>query len=280
MGEGLAEAGNIKLDYHFDGYELDTIAFPHDSQRDFMHRIDETVTDAASATIRKEGPDLSWVYLEYTDDMGHKYGDSPQYYKAVQLMDAQIGRIWNAIQYRKKQFNEDWMIMITTDHGRDEKTGKGHGGQTPRQRSTWIVTNVSKLNNYAQYYQPGIVDIMPTIARFMNITIDKKRAWEIDGTPLAGHVSIAEVKVNLIQQGIDISWKAMEPNGKVKIWISPTNYFKEGKQDNYRMVSEVPVNMEHALIDISKMNSGFYKVVIEGVNNTVNKWVTVVAGVK
>lgn len=280
VGEGLAEAGNIKLDYHFDGYELDTTAFPHDAQRDFMHRIDETVTDAASATIRKEGPDLSWVYLEYTDDMGHKYGDSPQYYKAVQLVDAQIGRIWNAIQYRKKQFNEDWMIMITTDHGRDEKTGKGHGGQTPRQRSTWIVTNVSKLNNYAQYYKPGITDIMPTIARFMNITIDKKRAWEIDGTPLTGAVSIAEVKANLIQQGIDISWKAMEPNGKVKIWISPTNYFKEGKQDNYRMVSEVPVTMEHALIDISKMNSGFYKVVIEGINNTVNKWVTIVAGVK
>lgn len=280
VGEGLAEAGNLKLDYHFDCYELDTIKFPHDKQRDFMHKIDETVADAASETVRKEAPDLSWVYLEYTDDMGHMYGDSPQFYKAVELLDAQIGRLWNAIQYRKQQFNEDWLIIITTDHGRDEKTGKGHGGQTPRQRSTWIVTNHTAFNNYARYYQPSIVDILPTIARFMNITIDKKRAWEIDGTPLAGPVSIAEAKANFFQQNIDISWKAMESDGKVKIWITPTNYFKEGKQDDYTLMTEVPVTIEHALIDVSKFKSSFYKVVIEGANNIANKWVIIKHDIK
>ncbi|MCW3105610.1 MAG: nucleotide pyrophosphatase [Segetibacter sp.] len=280
VGEGLTETGNIKLDYKFDGYELDTVHFPHDRNSDYMHKIDEAVTDAASANIKNEGPDLSWVYLEYTDDMGHMYGDSPQFYKAVELMDAQVGRIWKAIEYRRKNLKEDWLVFVTTDHGRDEKTGKGHGGQTPRQRNTWIVTNGANLNNYAQYYQPGIVDIMPTITRFMNINIDKKRAWEIDGTPLTGPVSVAEIKANVIQQNLDVTWKALERSGKVKIWISATNYFKEGKEDEYQLMAEVPVTTEHALIDLSKMKPGFYKVVIEGVNNTINKWVTINGEVK
>jgi hypothetical protein len=275
VGEGLSKTGKIKVDYRFDGYELDTIKFRQDEQRDFMRRIDETVTNAASKTIKNDAPDLSWVYLEYTDDMGHMYGDSPQFYKAVELMDKQVGRIWGAIEYRRKQFNEEWLMVITTDHGRDEKTGKGHGGQTPRQRNTWIVTNLQNINNYAKYYQPAIVDIMPTIARFMNINIDKRQAWEIDGTPLAGPISVAELKTNLIQSHIDISWKAMQPNGKVKVWLATTNDFKTGKQDSYSLMTEVPVINEHALIDVSKLKSSFYKVVLEGENNVMNKWLMI-----
>lgn len=82
IGEDLAEAGNIHFDYHVDGLELDTINFPQDTNGDFMHRIDEKITDEAVQCIRTNGPDLSWVYLEYTDDMGHKFGDSPEFNKA------------------------------------------------------------------------------------------------------------------------------------------------------------------------------------------------------
>ena len=272
IGDSIVAAGSIHPNYHFDGYELDTINFPHDKQRDFMHKIDETVVDAATSCIKKNAPDLSWIYLEYTDDMGHMYGDSKKFYEAVNMMDKQVGKVWEAIQYRKKQFNEDWLIFITTDHGRDEPTGKGHGGQTPRQRRTWIVTNYHNLNNYAQYYRPAIVDIMPSIARFMNIDIPKERMREIDGIPLLGKVSIAEVRVNNFQNKLDVSWKALDQEGKVKIWVSSTNNFKDGKPDDYKLIAEVPVKTEHAIIDVSNMSSSFYKMVVEGNYNSVNKW--------
>jgi arylsulfatase A-like enzyme len=273
IGEGRAEAGNIKMDYQYDGYELDTIHFPHDTNSDFMHRIDEAVTDAATATLKKHAPDMSWLYLEYTDDMGHMFGDSPQFDKAVKMLDAQIGRIWKAIEYRRKNFNEDWLIIITTDHGRDEQTGKGHGGQSARQRNTWIVTNYKNLNNYAKYYSPGIVDLMPTISRFMNIDIASERLKEIDGIPLIGKVSVGAVEVNHFQNTLDISWKALDNTGKVKIWLATTNNFKEGKQDVYRLMAEVAVNDEHALINVEKLTSPFYKVVVEGASNSANKWI-------
>lgn len=275
IGDTIREAGNIHPDYYADGYELDTINFPHDKQRDFMHKIDETVTAAASAGIKKNAPDLSWVYLEYTDDMGHMYGDSKAFYNAVAMMDAQVGKIWNAIQYRKEHFEEDWLIIITTDHGRDEKTGKGHGGQTQRERNTWIATNYHNLNNYAQYYKPGIVDIMPTIARFININIIKEKAWEIDGIPMIGKVSVADVRLNYFQNNLDISWKALDGEGKVKIWASSANNFKEGKPDIYQLIGELPILKEHAVINISNLKSSFYKVVVEGSFNSINKWVLV-----
>ena len=86
-------------------------------------------------------------------------------------MDGQIGRIWNAIEYRQKNFNEDWLIVVTTDHGRDSATGKHHGGQSAREKAGWILTNAKELNDRFTKQQSSIVDIMPTIARFMKINI-------------------------------------------------------------------------------------------------------------
>ncbi|MGY4537634.1 hypothetical protein ACVW0P_002053 [Mucilaginibacter sp. UYNi724] len=274
VGDGLNQTNKIHVDYHADGFELDTANFKHDKESAYMHRIDEKVIEEASTSIRLNAPDLSWVYLEYTDDMGHRYGDSPQYYTAIEMMDKQVGKIWAAIQYREKNFKEDWQIFITTDHGRDEKTGQNHGGQSTRQRSTWMVTNAKGLNAYAKYYYPGIVDITPTIARFMNITIPAKYKQELDGTSLTGPVSIAELKANLVQGNIDVSWKALGKGERVKIWITATNNFREGKTDDYKLLGEYNADTEHALVSVKDMPSAFYKVVVEGKYNTTNGWIT------
>ncbi|WP_183556523.1 alkaline phosphatase family protein [Mucilaginibacter sp. SP1R1] len=273
IGDKLPEAGNIHPDYAYDGYELDTVKFPHDKAGNYMHLIDEQVATSAAACIKDKAPDLSWVYLEYTDDMGHRYGDSPQYYDAIEKMDAQVGRIWQAIQYREQHYKEDWLIFITTDHGRDEQTGKGHGGQSTRQRSTWMVTSYQPLNNYAQYYTPGIIDITPSINSFLNVKLPVAQLREVDGISLIGPVSVAQAAANYVQGSLDVSWKAMNAKGKVKIWIAATNNYKTGEPDDYQLLAEVPVTNEHALLDVKKLTSKFYKVCIEGTYNTVNRWV-------
>lgn len=274
-GDGLTATNKLHIDEHADGFELDTLHFKHDKMRDFMHRIDEQVVEDAALSIRTKAPDLSWVYLEYTDDMGHMYGDSPQYTRAVELMDQQVGKIWKAIQYREQKFNEEWLIFVTSDHGRDEKTGQNHGGQSARQRSTWMVTNAPKLNAYAQYYYPGIVDIMPSIATFMHIEIPVAQKREIDGISLLGPVSLAQPTVNYIQGNLDISWKALDKADQVKIWVCTENNIKEGKADTYKMLAEIPAETEHATISVKDLPSKFYKVCIEGKYNTVNKWVVI-----
>ena len=95
----------------------------------------------------------------------------------------------------------------------------------------------------------------------------------MDGISLIGTVSVAEATANYVQGSLDISWKALDNKGNVKIWVSAANTFKEGKTDEYKLLATVPVTNEHVLVDVKNMPSKFYKVVIEGVNNTLNRWV-------
>ena len=273
VGEGMPEAGNIKFDFKVDGLELDTINYPHDDNSNYMHRIDERVADEASQNILTFAPDLSWVYLEYTDDMGHKYGDSPEYYKAISYADEQVGRIWRAIQLRQQNYNEDWLVIITTDHGRDVKTGKDHGGQSDRERAGWIITNAKSLNSYFKEQRSSIVDIMPTIARFMNINLPAPVAREIDGVPLIGNLSITNPEVDYANGKATIKWEIIDQTGMIKIWAAGTNNYKTGGNDIYTLLKQVTAKSAKATIDLKKIPSAFHKIVIEGKWNTVNRWV-------
>lgn len=273
VGEGLPETGSIKVDYAFDGFELDTVNFPHDSESTYMHRIDEHVAHGAAANIREHAPDLSWVYLQYPDDMGHRYGDSEQLGNAVTYADNQIGRIWEAIEYRQRQHQEEWLVVLTTDHGRDSETGKHHGGQTERERSTWIVTNARELNDYFEQ-QPGIVDIMPSVARFMDIALPREAQMEIDGVPFIGNISLAQPTAVYQNNALILGWKARQKKGKVKVWLTSTNHFKEGGKDEYKLVKTVPLKGEKTVIPVGDTApGGMYKIVLEGPHNMVNRWV-------
>lgn len=271
IGDGLPQTNNIHVDYHADGFEHDTARFPHDKAANYLHNIDEEVVTQAANGIKTYAPDLSWVYLEYTDDMGHAHGDGAEMYNAVKMMDAQMGRLWQAIHYRQEEFKEKWLIVITTDHGRSGKDGRSHGGQSPRQRNTWIVANTT-INTYAQYNQPGIVDIAATIARFMNIKLSGNAEKEIDGIPFTGPVSVANPQLNYFQNQLDVSWQAIDPAGDVKIWVAITNNIKNGGKDEYKLLATVPVKDKHVTVDVTNMPSTFYKVVLEAKYNTTNRW--------
>ncbi|WP_034044957.1 alkaline phosphatase family protein [Wocania ichthyoenteri] len=275
VGDGLSETGHIKLDYVFDGYEHDTINFPHDKKAMYIHKIDEHVVEKASDCIKENAPDLSWIYLEYTDDMGHRFGDSDQFHDAVKIADKQIGKVWKAINYRRKQFNESWEIFITTDHGRDKETGQGHGGQSERERLTWIVTNAKNLNGYFKTKEPGIVDIMPTMMRTLNIEPKKEQLWEIDGVPLTGKISLSNAKATNSESKLYITWDVIDSKGKVKIWVSTENDFNTGGTDAYKLLKKADIKKGQATIDVSKLPSNFYKIVLEANHNTINTWVVI-----
>jgi predicted AlkP superfamily pyrophosphatase or phosphodiesterase len=183
VGDGLAQTNFLQVDYHRDGYELDTIQFSHDKNAWYIHLIDEKVVAEASKVIKDSAPDLSWVYLEYTDDMGHRYGKSPELDTAISMLDKQIQKLMGAVAYREKNFNEEWLVVITTDHGRDAQTGKDHGGQSDAERNTWLVMN-KKPNAYAISKRTAIVDIFPTIASFLNIKLSESVVENLEGVSL------------------------------------------------------------------------------------------------
>ena len=180
VGEGRPGAGDFRLDHTADGFEQDTVAFPHDRASRYIQAIDERVATDAAQYIAANGPDLSWVYLQHTDDVAHANGDSEAFHTAVRQADARVGRIWAAVKQRQA-LGEHWMIVVTTDHGRDARTGRGHGGQSERERITWIVTNQSQLNARFTRGTPAIVDIAPSILQHLRIAVPAAVAREMDG---------------------------------------------------------------------------------------------------
>lgn len=273
VGDGLPQTGHLKIDYHFDGLENDTVQYPHDREKYYMHLIDEAVVEKASSSIRDVAPDLSWVYLEYTDDMGHRYGDSEAFHKAVAYMDQQMGKLWEAIQYRQQKFQEDWVIYITTDHGRDSATGKHHGGQSDRERSTWIVTNAQGLNTHFKSGKAAVVDIMPSIARFLDLTLPKEQAMEIDGIPLVGPVSIRDAKAHLSGNTLELSWEPISSNGQIEVFVAGSNNFKTGQRDAYTHIKTVPVVAGKIRLRIPSKTGTIKKVVLQAPNNSLNRWI-------
>ncbi len=180
VGEGKPGAGEFRIDHAADGFELDTVAFPHDAASRYILAIDEHVTNEAATYIRAQGPDLSWVYLQHTDDAAHANGDSEASDAAVRQADAQVGRIWSAVK-RRQALGEDWLIVVTTDHGRDPATGKGHGGQSARERTTWIATNARGLDARFAGGSVAIVDIAPSILQHLRIAAPEAVAKEMEG---------------------------------------------------------------------------------------------------
>jgi Type I phosphodiesterase / nucleotide pyrophosphatase len=259
VGSGAKAAGNLQPDYYFDGMELDTLRFPHDT---------------AAAVIKRMAPDLSWVYLEYTDEMGHRHGNGKELDNAVIMTDEKIGKLWKAIKYREKNFNEEWQIYITTDHGRQE-SGYGHGGQSSSERTTWIVSNAKGLNDHFLKQQPAIVDIVPSIALFQKINIPREQLMEIDGIPLTGKLSASDPEATFSNETITVKWKVLEKNGTAKVWLATTNDFRSGGRDVYQLMKEVPVESGAVIFDVRKFPSDFYKIVLEMPYNFLNRWIMV-----
>ena len=272
IGSVSEAAGKIQPDFVFDGYELDTIQFPHDKNGHFYNKIDDFVMEKACSTINQSAPDLSWIYLEYTDEMGHRHGDSPEFLNALSKLDSQIGKLWESIQYREKNFNEEWLIIITTDHGRDT-FGYHHGNQSNRERNTWMATNYAGMNQYFKNQQPGIVDIAPTILRFLNVPIPNHRQFEVDGVPMLGEISAINPTARIKNDTLTVKWIPINAEGKAKIWLSTSNNFKKEGKEDYQLVKEVNVKDWQTQIDVSQLKSDFYKVVIEMPYNTLNRWV-------
>lgn len=88
----------------------------------------------------EEGCALTFGIFEGTDAAGHGkgFGFSPEYKAAVVRLDGFASEVIAAIKARASYDEEDWLILITTDHG---GIGTGHGGQSVEERTIWLSAN-------------------------------------------------------------------------------------------------------------------------------------------
>jgi len=272
LGENLPQTGLLKLDRAVDGLELDTGRYPHDNQSDYIHQIDQQVAQEAATYLSTQGPDLTWVYLQYTDDMGHKFGRSEALDQAIRKADVQLGLIWQAINQRQQQSGEDWQLWITTDHGRKEPEGKGHGGQSEAEREIWIATNARDLNPHFFSGKAALVDLLPSFFRFYNLVVPEYREQELDGYPLTGPLSFTELSLEGSDITQKLTWKASDAVDLLKVYWSPTNHFSEGGQDEYFFLGEVSSDAKQFALPPDLGKRSFFKVLVVGKHHSANTW--------
>ncbi|HBX47246.1 alkaline phosphatase family protein [Limibacterium fermenti] len=271
LGEGKPETNHLKINIAKDGYDQDAIHFPHKEKDLHIFDIDEKVSIEAAKSIREDAPDLSWVYLWYTDDAGHNEGNGAVFDEYVRKADKQIARIWESIKYRESHFDEEWMIVVTTDHGRTEN-GYSHGGQSSCERTTWISTNVP-VNKYFRNENVAIIDIAPSICRFMGFSIPDPVLWEQDGIPFTGKVDICDMKTRTFDQTVWLYWNCLSKNAEVTIYAACDNKFKEGQQDEWIKLDVVRASKEKYQVDLNSLpSSKFYKFALVTPNNHLNRW--------
>lgn len=275
IGENLAATAHIRMDFSYDGMEKDTVNFPHDKQRTYIRMIDSLVAEKAASYITEKAPDMSWVYLEYSDDMGHRYGDGDRLYDAISFEDRMIGKVYDAVKRRELRHGEDWLFIVTTDHGRSAHDGKGHGGQSDRERNTWIAINKPDVNAYARNNRVAITDILPTIADFMGIKIPVSIEQEIDGVDLLKNRNAYQLKATLADsKTLNVTWKTIQPSSDIaEIYLTSTNNFRNGGKDSYQLLGKTELGKGTFTAEI-KHPSDIYKIVLKTKDGFLNTWIT------
>ncbi len=132
----------------------------------------------ATAYLRTADPDAAFVYLGDVDVVGHDTGSlSDAYREAIERADRQVGALVAALADRPRYDREDWLILVSTDHGRTD--AGGHGGTSQAERTIFYLASGPSAAAGAPTTAPRIVDVAVTALTHLGVTIHP--AWELDG---------------------------------------------------------------------------------------------------
>lgn len=99
----------------------------HNGEGGDYRPADAKIAAAARAAI-DTGVDASFVYLGEADAAAHGYGGlSPEYRAAIGRIDDHLRSLTEAITRRAERTAEDWVLVVTTDHGHLDQGGHGGG---------------------------------------------------------------------------------------------------------------------------------------------------------
>lgn len=141
---------------------------------------DAATADAVARDITDKGPDLIFTQLDQVDGAGHSGGtNGAAYEESIASVDAQVGKIVDAVDQRAAKTGEKWTVLVTADHG--HKPAGGHGGQTPAEATTFVIARGAGYAAGKTTDAYTIADITPTILQSLGVALPA----DLDGKPLA-----------------------------------------------------------------------------------------------
>lgn len=94
------------------------------------------------------GDDFVGGIMQAPDGAGHGIGfgnEFGSYVNSVKNADVYLYTLIEAVEKREAEFNEEWLIIATADHGGNKK---GHGKQIYEHRTIWIASNRAISDKY------------------------------------------------------------------------------------------------------------------------------------
>lgn len=149
-----------------DGYELGWL------------EADSVSVVATVEELRGGDPDALFVYLGAPDEISHHTeGIGDEYRSSIVTADRHIGRLVDAVKARTTFNSEDWLILVSTDHGRTESGG--HGGDSPEETTIFFLASGPSVVVGAPQTPPSIMDIPITALTHLGIAVEP--GWGLDG---------------------------------------------------------------------------------------------------
>ncbi len=165
-------SGAVDTLFAVDGYDLG------------WAEADSVVATRAARHLASADVDAAFVYLGNPDETSHRHGSiGAEYRDAIALSDRHVGWLVEAVRARPAYEEEDWLVLISTDHGRREDGG--HGGDSPEEMTIFIIASGPATQHWpaAGSGTAYIVDVPVTALDHLGVEIDP--AAGLDGKPLA-----------------------------------------------------------------------------------------------
>lgn len=116
--------------------------------------------------------DAMFLYIADVDVAGHAHGFHPEqhdYLRAITVADALVGQVLEAMRGRPEILDENWLVILTTDHG--GSMDKGHAGNTPEKRTIPFLVSGRDVLQVYPFPAPRNVDGVTTALAHMGVPV-------------------------------------------------------------------------------------------------------------
>ena len=144
-------------------------------------KTDIAVTNEVINILEKSDVDVMFVQLDDVDHAGHAHDFDTlnvKYLNAINIADKQVGEIVESLKQRNNYMNENWLIIITTDHGGSNFT---HGLNIKEHTTIFYIVSGDNTNLGEMKGEVNVIDVCITAMQHLGISI--KVEWKLDGKP-------------------------------------------------------------------------------------------------
>jgi hypothetical protein len=132
---------------------------------------DQLMTNRVVNLMQNSATDVVMTFFSDVDGAGHTCGFDPAascYLSEIANTDTQIGQIMSAMAARPNFANEDWLVILTTDHG---GLGTNHHGGLPPQRTIPFIVAGPLATTVLPQAHPRQTDVAATVLTYFGAPI-------------------------------------------------------------------------------------------------------------